>query len=191
MRSAKNSMIHRRCGRLKHFYVPRPRPAGTLCLLRRPGILLPERDHGTQEPQSPTPHHAPMVSISSILLDAPKSASFTSPVLSTCASGPAKMSVVGKLQRAGTSAGWSMRPVGCPCVSCMPPEPQHTLPRHPCWAHQDVGALDVPVHDAVAVQVLQPQQDLLGVHLDHALPEAACKGGRRVLGGAWVGGWRW
>ena len=39
--------------------------------------------------------------------------------------------------------------------------------------HQDVGALDVPVHDVVLVQVLQAQQDLAAVHLHHGLLESA------------------
>mmetsp|Transcript_44695 Transcript_44695/g.113111 ORF Transcript_44695/g.113111 Transcript_44695/m.113111 type:complete len:508 (+) Transcript_44695:335-1858(+) len=44
---------------------------------------------------------------------------------------------------------------------------------HARVVHQDVGALDVAVHDLVGVQELQPQQDLLGVHADDALREAA------------------
>ena len=42
--------------------------------------------------------------------------------------------------------------------------------------HQDVGALDVTVHDVVLVQVLQAQQDLAAVHLHHGLLECAWRG---------------
>lgn len=35
-----------------------------------------------------------------------------------------------------------------------------------CVVHQNVGTLDVAVHDAIPMQVLQPQQDLAGVDLD-------------------------
>ena len=40
--------------------------------------------------------------------------------------------------------------------------------------NQDVGAFDVPVHDAVAVQVLQARQDLARVDFDDRLVEPAC-----------------
>ena len=41
--------------------------------------------------------------------------------------------------------------------------------------HQDVGALDVPVHHLLLVQVVQAQQDLARVLLDHRLLEWPCQ----------------
>ena len=39
--------------------------------------------------------------------------------------------------------------------------------------HQDVGPLDITVHDVVLVQVLQAQQDLAAIHPHHGLLECA------------------
>lgn len=40
--------------------------------------------------------------------------------------------------------------------------------------HQNVGPLDVPVHDVVLMQVLQTQQDLAAVNLHYCLLKCAC-----------------
>ena len=41
--------------------------------------------------------------------------------------------------------------------------------------HKYVGALDVSVHDALLVQIVQPQQNLPCINSDNTLLEAACK----------------
>lgn len=46
-------------------------------------------------------------------------------------------------------------------------------PPHPLTTHQDVAALDVPVHDLVLVQVRQPLRRLLRVHRRHVFAEGS------------------